>query len=537
MAEAKVKKEKAAAVVEQKKEPPRPKINVNKLPTLDDIKQELARKAYYKYVEYVHEGRWIAARHLVFICNTIQDFIEDKINKQILILQVSPQHGKSMTVTETLPSWYLGKFPTRRVIEVSYGDDLAQGFGRRNKEKIERFGKRLFGVEISKKVSAATEFELTNNVGGMTSRGIMAGITGKPADLILIDDPVKNRLEADLQSYRDRVWDEWLNSIKTRLSAKGKIIIIMTRWHEDDLAGRVIKYEGNDVHLINLPCEAEENDPLGREIGDALFPEIGKDKKWLEKFKLSYQTAEGTRAWTALFQGRPSSQEGNMLKRHWWRYWKPKGAILPPVTVKLPNGELENIEAVELPDSMDITLQSWDMTFKDTAGTDFVAGGVWGNKGAGIFYLDQIYERLDFVASIKAVTSMTEKWPEATIKLIEDKANGPAVISMLRLTINGLIAVQPKGSKQARASAVSPLMEAGNVFLPHPMVHSWVNLFIEQCAAFPNGKNDDLVDECSQALARFLHVIVPNDGDKTDNRQYPEENFINEQDDVESFFD
>ena len=524
---------------EPNKAPPKPKIKASDLPTLDNIKQEMSRRFYADYVKYVHEGRWLPSKHLVYICNTIQEFLEDKLGKQILILQVPPQHGKSMTVTETLPSWYLGKFPTRRVIEVSYGDDLAQGFGRRNKEKIERFGKKLFNIEVSKKVSAATEFELTNNVGGMTSRGIMAGITGKPADLILIDDPVKNRLEADLQSYRDRVWDEWLNSIKTRLSAKGKIIIIMTRWHEDDLAGRVIKddKDKNDVHIINLPCEAEENDPLGREIGDALFPEIGKDKAWMDKFKLSYQTAEGTRAWSALFQGRPSSQEGNMLKRHWWGYWKPKGVILPPVTVKMPNGELENIEAIDLPDNMETILQSWDMTFKDTAGTDFVAGGVWGNKGSGIFYLDQLYERLDFVATIKSVKSMTEKWPEATMKLIEDKANGPAVISMLRHTINGLIAVQPKGSKQARASAVSPLIEARNVYLPHPMVHPWVNLFIEQCAAFPNGKNDDLVDQCSQALGRFLHVIVPDEDDKNDTREYPEEHFDNDPNEYESFFD
>jgi predicted phage terminase large subunit-like protein len=226
-----------------------------------------------------------------------------------------------------------------------------------------------------------------------------------------------------------------------------------------------------------------------------------------------------------------------MLKRHWWRYWKPKGTVLPPVTVKLPNGDLENIEAIDLPDSMETTLQSWDLTFKDTPGTDFVAGGVWGNKGSGIFYLDQIYERMDIVATIQAIKSMTEKWPEATMKLIEDKANGPAVISMLRLTINGLIAVQPKGSKLARASAVSPLMEAGNVFLPHPMVHPWTNLFIEQCAAFPNGKNDDLVDECSQALGRFLHAIVPEDSKEEDDRLYPEEDFDDYNDGLESFFD
>ena len=497
---------KKAVVVEK------PKIDVAKLPTLDIMHQEMARRFYVDYVKYVHEGRWIPAKHLVYICNTIQDFLEGKIDKQILILQVSPQHGKSMSVTETLPSWYLGKNPTHRVIEISYGDDLAQGFGRRNKEKIERFGKKLFGIEISKKTSASTEFELNNHIGGMISRGIMAGITGKPGELILIDDPVKNRQEADLASYRDRVWDEWLNSIKTRLSAKGKVIIIMTRWHLDDLAGRVAREEKDNVHLINLPCEAEENDPLGRKIGDALFPEIGKDKAWLEKFKLSYQSAEGARAWSALFQGRPSSLEGNMLKRHWWKFYD------------------------KVPQNLEYQLQSWDCTFKDSDGTDRVSGQVWGIRGADIFLLDRVKDRMDFVTTIKAIEAMSKKWPETGTKLIEDKANGPAVISMLKHKIGGLIAINPKGSKIARTSAVSPLIEAGNVYLPSVDIAPWINDFIEECAAFPNGAHDDDVDSMSQALSRFIYSIIPIQ-ERSNNREFPEEHFDNDYNEYESFFD
>lgn len=427
-----------------------------------------------------------------------------------MILQLPPQHGKSMSTTETLPSWYLGKWPERRVIEVSYNETFAQKFGRRNREKIKEYGEMLFGISISKGKDSNEEFELSNNIGSMISRGIMSGITGNPGNLIIIDDPIKNREEADSQTIREKHWDEWQNSIKTRLAAGAKIIVIMTRWHEDDLAGRITANEEN-VTVINLPCEAEENDPLGREPGDPLFPEIGKDKNWLEPFKRSYindPTVEGggNRAWLALFQGRPSAQEGNMLKRHWWKYWKPKGVDLPPVTVKLPNGEYTNIEAAELPDKFDRTLQSWDMTFKDSKGTDLVAGGVWGSKGASIYKLDLIYERMDFVATIQAFLTMTEKWPDVTLKLVEDKANGPAVISMLRLKVGGIVPVLPEGSKAARASAVSPLIEAGNVYLPHPMIAGWVNAFIDQCANFPNGVNDDLVDEMSQALKRFMYA-------------------------------
>lgn len=483
---------------------------------LEEEVRDKARNCYLDYCLYTHKGQWIPGKHLVFVCGEVEKFIAGELYNSkgetvsILIIQMPPQHGKSQSVTETLPSFYLGKWPDKRVIEVSYGDDLARRFGRRNKQKIEEFGKYLFGIELDKTRKSDTDFEIEGHSGSMISRGIMAGITGQPGDLIVMDDPIKNRQEADSEVYRARLWEEWQSSIKTRLSADGKVILILTRWHEDDLAGRIIANE-NGVKVINIPCEAEENDPLGRERGEALFPEIGKDIKWLQAFKDSYindPTLEGggLRAWTALFQGRPSAQEGNMIKRHWWRYWKPKEADLPPVTVRLPDGDFQNIHARDLPDKFDRMLQSWDMTFKDSDGTDFVAGGVWASRGADIFGLDQVYERLDFPSTIRALLALTDKWPKVTTKLVEDKANGPAVIAMLKHQVGGLIAVQPEGSKVARASAVSPLIEAGNVYLPHPLIARWVNEFIEQCAGFPNGVHDDYVDEMSQALKRFMYA-------------------------------
>lgn len=485
-------------------------------------KLELAQRGTYAdYVEYVHQGRWIPARHLLFVCQEVERFINHVTGHpyDILILQMPPQHGKSQSITETLPSWYLGKWPEKRVIEVSYNEAFAQRFGRRNRDKVRRFGEVVFNISISKGKDSNEEFELSNGVGGMISRGIMSGVTGNPANLIIIDDPIKNREEADSETIRAKHWDEWQNSIKTRLAADAKVILIMTRWHEDDLAGRIIKSEKNTT-VINLPCEAEEEDAIGRRPGEALFPEIGKDNKWLKQFKDSYindisgasEGGGGPRAWLALYQGRPSSQTGNMLKRYWWRYWKPAGVDLPPVTVRGSEGELLNIEAVPLPNTFDTQMQSWDMTFKDSAGTDFVAGGVWASKWADIYYLDQVYERMDFPTTCRAVLSVTEKWPAATTKLVEDKANGPAVISMLKHKVGGLMPVQPEGSKQARASAVSPLIEAGNVYLPHPMIAPWINEFIEQCAGFPNAPHDDLVDQMSQALKRFMFLDAQGEG-------------------------
>lgn len=180
------------------------------------------------------------------IAERVQSFIERDTGHayDILIIETPPQHGKSMTVTETLPSWYMGADPEAGVIIASYDSDFAERFCRRNKEKIRALGEELFGIRIGK-VNRAEEFELEAHRGRFISRGIMAGITGNPASLIIIDDPVKNRMEADSETYRDRLWEEWQNSIKSRLCAGGKVIVIMTPWHEDDLAGRMLSLEKN----------------------------------------------------------------------------------------------------------------------------------------------------------------------------------------------------------------------------------------------------------------------------------------------------
>lgn len=441
-----------------------------------ELKKELARRCYSDYCIYAHRGNWILGKHLKLVCDTIEDLIYRKIKENILIISMPPQHGKSQCVTETLPSYYLGKFPTKRVIEVSYGDDLAQRFGRRNKEKIQEFGKELFNIELSK--NSDTDFEVKEHKGSMISKGIMAGLTGNPGDLIIVDDPIKNRQEAESETYRNRIWEEFLNSIYTRLSADGVIILIMTRWHEDDLAGRLLQNLPHKCKEINIPLEAEENDILGRKPGDSLFPEIGKDNEWLKDFKRVYSTNEGTRSWNALMQGKPTAAEGNMIKRKWWQYYD--------VT----------------PSRFDQMLQSWDCTFKDSDGSDYVVGTVWGRVGSDKYLLDMKRDRMDLPTTMEAITQTTNKWPNASLKLVEDKANGSAVIQMLRHKISGIVPVEPQGGKISRVQAVLPHIEAGNVYLPRNA--EWLNDFIEECNSFPNGKHDDMVDSMSQALTRLI---------------------------------
>lgn len=437
----------------------------------------LVRTNYTAYVQYVHEGRWIVSKAGKYITSEVQKFIESDTGHafDILILSMPPQHGKSMSITETLPSYYLGRYPENRIIEISYSEDFAQLFGRRNKQKIKEFGEALFGIHLASYPNSATEFELDNNVGGMISRGVGSGVTGRPANLMIIDDPIKNKQEANSETTRNAVWNEWLNSFRSRLAVGAKVIVIMTRWHEDDLAGRMIANEEN-VTVINLPCEAEENDPLGREIGESLMPEMGKDDEWLIDFKKGYMNKEGSMTWNALYQGRPAAMEGNLIKREWWQYYK----VLPECYS---------------------WIMSVDAAFKDSDNNDFVAIQVWAKSGINIYLVDALKSHLDFTGTIEAIESFKHRYPSISAVLIEDKANGSAIIQTLRRTMQGIIPVNPVGGKYSRAQAVTPLIESGNVYLPE--YGGFTVDFVDECASFPNAAHDDQVDAMTQALHRF----------------------------------
>lgn len=440
---------------------------------------DLARASYRTYCYLTHEGRWAPGKAVSYLCDEVQKFLASKSGAayEILVISMPPQHGKSMALTETLPSFYLGRHPDDRVIEISYSEDFAQLFGRRNRAKMEQFGKELFGVSLAASPASATEFEIAGHSGGMISRGILSGVTGRACNLMIIDDPIKTRLEADSEAHRRRLFDEWENSFKTRLAAGAKVILIQTRWHEDDLAGRILAQEKN-VRLINLPCEAEENDPLGRRVGEALCPEIGKDDLWLRDFKRSYLTQSGSRAWNALFQGKPTAAEGNLIRREWWKFY----TTLP---------------------TLPTLILSVDAAFKGGEQSDFVAIQAWGKRGGDCYLIDAMKERMGFPETLEAIRGMKARYPSAQMILIEDKANGPAILQVLQREIPGMVPVNPEGGKVARANAVSGAIEAGNVYLP--AYASFTGGFLEECSAFPNGAHDDQVDCMTQALSRLLY--------------------------------
>lgn len=417
-----------------------------------------------------------------------------------LIVTMPPRHSKSLHVSENFPAWFLGRNPDKRVIAASHTQELANTFSRRVRNKIASDRYPFPGVTIAGDKAAVKAWDIEGRQGGYYAVGVGGSPTGIGADLLIIDDPIKNQADADSETMREALWEWYTATIRTRLEPGGSIVVTATRWHSDDLTGRLLEAEkngGEQWRHLHMPA-------IDEETGEALWPE-----RWNVDRLRTLQAAVGPRVWTAQYQGRPTVPEGEVLKTKWWRFWRPAGSTLEPVKIKLADGSYMDAPVVDLPSAFDAQIQSWDMTFKDTKSGSFVVGQVWAREKARKFLLDQTRDRYNFPQSVAAIRSLTAKWPTTREKLVEDKANGPAVVSTLRAEIPGLIEVSPEGGKEARANAVAWTIEAGDVYLPHPSLCPWVWDFIIECAGFPLGKNDDQVDAMSQALIRWQDKKQP----------------------------
>ncbi|PZR55235.1 terminase [Xylanimonas oleitrophica] len=422
-----------------------------------------------------------------------------------LIISMPPQEGKSTRVTKTGPLWFLLRNPDRRIVVASYAESLAQEFGR----DIRRFitenngadGSLDLGLRIAPDNGAVTAWQLAGRRGGVRSVGIAGGLTGRPADVLFIDDPISNMEQAESETYRERAWSFWTSVGRTRLAPGAPVILILTRWHHDDLAGRLIaSEEGHRWHVINIPAQADydpdagETDPLGRQPGEWMQSARRDEKTGRQRSAEDWERTRrevGPRVWNALYQGRPTADKGNLFPKDWARYDQPLWIDRADGSRWLP-GEGHEMAI------------SADLTFKDKPTSDYVVLQVWARIGVDVYLLDQVRRRMNFNDTVTALKALAARWPQAVAKFVEDKANGPAVINALQSTMPGLIPVEPQGSKYARASAVSPLAHAGNVVLPDATLAPWVEDFVEEAKAFPSGAHDDQVDAMSQAVNQLL---------------------------------
>lgn len=391
-----------------------------------------------------------------------------------------PRHGKSLLCSLWFPVWYLSLFPQNRIILASYESEFATSWGRMTRDTIMEHGKSL-GIGFGRRSRTAAHYWNLASGGGMMCAGVGGALTGKGANALIIDDPFKNHEEAYSETHRKKIWDWYLSTARTRLEPGGVTIIVMTRWHEADLVGRLKdQKKSGEVELdeLKFPAIAEENDVLGRSPGDALWP-----KRYSTETLLRLKPGNSI-VWEGLYQQRPAAKEGNLIKRAWFRYFDTP------------------------PRGFDELLQSWDLAFKGELENDFVVGQVWGRIGADCYLLDQIHAKMDFPETLVAFKALTLRWPKARLKLIEDAANGAALVSTTKSKIPGVVAVKPQGCKEARLVAVSPVFESGNVHVPNPKLVSWVAPYIDEVVTFPGAKNDDRVDATTQALARLAHSAL-----------------------------
>ena len=436
-----------------------------------------------------------------------------------LLINMPPRHMKSIEVAVMFPAFVWTQEPSLRWLYSSYAQSLSIRDSVKMRRLIEspwyreRWGDRF---ALTSDQNQKLKFE-NNRAGYRMATSVGGSNTGEGGDIIVVDDP-HNVEERESDVMREGAIDWWSNVMSTRINdpKKRRRIVVMQRVHEYDLAGHLLE-QGGWTHL-NLPAEYEG----GKCIVTGCVFHWGKDPRtvegeplWKERYGKSEiaQLKKDLKEYgaAAQLQQRPAPAEGGILKRHWWRYWCHPGqeASLPPVRVKLPDGTFKELTPVPLPWAFDKEAQSWDMTFKDLAANDYVVGQQWGKKGPDAFCLDQVRGQMDFTTTLEAVRSFNRTWKRPSEKVVEDTANGPAVLSVLKHEIPGMRPHGVKGEKQARAAAYSHLVSAGNVYLPHPSIAPWVNAFIDECATFPNASHDDQVDTWSQAMDVLYAVDDP----------------------------
>ncbi len=430
--------------------------------------------------------------HLDLICDYLTLIRDGKFRTlhpelEGIIFNVPPRTMKSLLISVFFPIWVWTTHPSRRFMFASYSEKLSTQHSILRRSLIESdWYKKDWGSQfsISRDQNVKSHYENSAR-GAMFSTGMQSTATGMGGDILIFDDPL-NPEQAISQVEREAVNLRFDTTFRSRINdpATGVKIIIMQRLHELDLTGHVLARESNRWKHISLPAIAEQDEkswhlPDGthlatRQPGDLLWP-----ARLPQSFLDSQRVGMGSWAFNGQYQQRPAPLDGGIIKRQWVRFYR------------------------QLPEKFEFMVQSWDCTFSGGHDNDFVAGQVWARSGGKYFMLPyRTYERLDFGPTMAAIKSCHAKFPQAHAVLIEDKANGPAIISELQKEIPGVVAVNPEGGKLARAQATAPLWESGSIELPDPQVFgiTWMEDYLHNMCAFPKAAHDDDVDATSQAL-------------------------------------
>lgn len=471
-----------------------------------DIDRELVRRrGFREFVKrawsHVEPSPCVWSWHMDAICEHLEAVTRGEVLK--LVINVPPGHSKSLLANVLWPAWEWSHSPEQRYICATFDSDLATRDARKMRSLVtsDWYRARWQGVEIPNDRTASTAVTLfVNTAGGFrNSVTVRGGVTGKHAHKHIIDDPIDPTGAAAHSGIElDYVINWHGQTMSTRfVDPKCPVtVLIMQRVHQRDLAAKLI---ASGATVLCLPMRYERHhphryarDPRTRE------GELLDARRHSEETVTALETELGPSQTAAQLQQRPSPAGGGIIKRDWLKnYW----------TV-LPSGGTWS--------------QSWDCSFKGKSDSDFVCGQVWYHHGANHYLVDQVLARMGFNDTLRAIEQLSARYPRAIRKLIEDKANGPAIIETLRASVSGLVEINPEGGKEARARACEPLFAAGNVFLPHPTraeyddgrrgaewVRGGVALDAEEAAVhsyewfmvtFPNADHDDVVDATTQYL-------------------------------------
>jgi predicted phage terminase large subunit-like protein len=451
------------------------------LSELEEVKgKEESRTDFLTFVNRMWPA-FISGRHHKVMAEAFERVANGELKR--LIINMPPRHTKSEFASYLFPAWYLGQYPEKKVIQTAHTAELAVGFGRKVRNLInqEDYQEVFPGIELSSDSKAAGRWN-TNKKGDYFAIGVGGAVTGKGADVLIIDDPHSEQ-DAAVGAYNPEVYDkvyEWYTSgPRQRLQPGGAIIVVMTRWSTRDLTGQIVKSsvqrEGADEwEVIELPAVMPSGDPL--------WPEFWPIEQ-LDSLKAELPVSK----WSAQYQQDPTSEEGALIKREWWQEWE-----------------------YESPPSCDAIIQSWDTAFLKTQRADYSACTTWGvfhhpNENGdsipNLILLDAYKEKLEFPDLKRAAYEKYWEY-EPDQMIVEAKAAGSPLIFELRAMGIPVTEFTPSRGqdKIARVNAVSDLFASGIVWCP---ATRWAEEVVEECAAFPAGDNDDLVDSTTQALLRF----------------------------------